>query len=788
MSDIIVTQSIIEGKIMTNILTLQENVSKLITKIEKILEKRIASTDLTERNEDYYKLLNQIKNRSSQLNTLELKMTIVAPMSAGKSTIINAIIGNDLLPTSASAMTTIPTEIILDTNIDEPCLILDNDVLSVSNETKRRLKECIKTQEFSDIEKALGSYPHLIDLALDIRDGKIQIDGELKGYKEIRETLTILNNIFRLYNIFLVKNLLELEPFYSPLYELKNCPKICTPFENQLTASNKTEYMGNLVIIDTPGPNEATQDFTLAPIVKKQLTEKANLILIVLDFTQLNTESAEQIRTEVNEIIKLINKENLYIIVNKIDQRQKDDPLNNEKLEQFIFSQFNLENTEKARIFPISGRQALCASAFINELSQNADKEVKDLKTAESFAQQVYGIDWEEELAESTPQMLKNKVEKLWNKSGFSAFTDNAIQDILKNILPKLIKTSVNLGNNILIELKEELYFKLNTLNSEKNKIENEMEKLLKNQELIAIQQEWLKEKFAERISYFTTDLKKIKDEMESKSSDNILAPQIRKLLSEQKITNKKFTNKEEANRFGDEVYQNVKKFLENWFSPYKDRIEGTIIVHVKRVNIHILNLKIKDILKDVEKQLKNQFDFDISYQISDFDDFSTFVNSPKYQVDINADVPLAGKIHNNFAVKLGSLVRLEIPRVEDEYKVSINRYIKQVSKIIEENIQELAKQIEYFIDQESAQFSSYITNIEKLISNCVKTLEDSLEDQKLSQENFDAKNERLQELLQETNSLLKETEILVNQIENKTKDDRPLRTGERAGVRSNFL
>ncbi|MGI0479576.1 hypothetical protein ACN4EE_02175 [Geminocystis sp. CENA526] len=525
--------------------------------------------------------------------------------------------------------------------------------------------------------------------------------------------------------------------------------------------------MGNLVIIDTPGPNEATQDFTLAPIVKKQLTENANLILIVLDFTQLNTESAEQIRTEVNEIIKLINKENLYIIVNKIDQRRKSDPLNNEKLNQFIFSQFNLENTEKARIFPISGRQALCASAFINELSQNPDKEVKDLKTVESFAEEVYGIDWEEELAVSTPQMLENKVQKLWNKSGFSDFTDNAIQDILKTILPKLIKTSVNLGDNILKhEIKPELDLRLKTLNSDKNKIEDEIKNLQENKKIIIQQQEWLKEKFAERISYFRKDLKDIKDEMECKSFSDILESQIRKLLREQKITNRKFTNKQEADKFGEEIYQNVRKFLENWFSPYRDRIEGTIIGHRERVNVHVVDLKIKDIFKDVEKQLKTQFDFDISYQISDFDNFSTLINSQKYQVDINADVPLAGKIHNNFAVKLGSLVKLEIPRVEHEYKVYINRYVKQVSKIIEENIQELAKQIEYFVDQESAQFSRYITNIEKLINNCVKTLEDSLEDQKLSQENFEAKNERLQELLQETNSLLKETEILVNQIE----------------------
>ena len=38
-------------------------------------------------------------------------MTIIAPMKAGKSTIINSIIGQELLPSHSAAMTTLPTAI-----------------------------------------------------------------------------------------------------------------------------------------------------------------------------------------------------------------------------------------------------------------------------------------------------------------------------------------------------------------------------------------------------------------------------------------------------------------------------------------------------------------------------------------------------------------------------------------------------------------------------------------------------------------------------------------------------
>jgi hypothetical protein len=55
----------------------------------------------------------------------ELKMTIVAPTSAGKSTVINAIAGQDLLPRRNDPMTVLPTEIVFSREVENPKLILD---------------------------------------------------------------------------------------------------------------------------------------------------------------------------------------------------------------------------------------------------------------------------------------------------------------------------------------------------------------------------------------------------------------------------------------------------------------------------------------------------------------------------------------------------------------------------------------------------------------------------------------------------------------------------------------
>ena len=62
-------------------------------------------------------------------------MPIVAPMKAGKSTLINAIIGYPLLPARANPMTTLPTKIKLvdGLDVDQPELALADSTIALFN-------------------------------------------------------------------------------------------------------------------------------------------------------------------------------------------------------------------------------------------------------------------------------------------------------------------------------------------------------------------------------------------------------------------------------------------------------------------------------------------------------------------------------------------------------------------------------------------------------------------------------------------------------------------------------
>ena len=178
--------------------------------------------------------------------------------------------------------------------------------------------------------------------------------------------------------------------------------------------------LGNLVIVDTPGPNEAGENLRLSAVVEEQLRQ-SSIVLIVLDFTQLKTKAAEEVKKEVQKVIKLRGKENLYVLINKVDQRTESD-LTPEQVKQFVAAEFGIGNAGENRVFEIAARSAFCATNFMQEIEQHPNASIAEMKTARALAQQVFGIEWEDDLKEATPNQLKKKAEKLWKNQALHHF------------------------------------------------------------------------------------------------------------------------------------------------------------------------------------------------------------------------------------------------------------------------------------------------------------------------------------------------------------------------------
>jgi predicted GTPase len=105
-----------------NVQNLQQEAIALFKEISFLMD-NAASALSTDSSSDKYKDFQQeVLSVSHNVEKLELMMAIVAPMKAGKSTIINAIAGQEILPSRNAAMTTLPTQIIFNSDLTQPTL------------------------------------------------------------------------------------------------------------------------------------------------------------------------------------------------------------------------------------------------------------------------------------------------------------------------------------------------------------------------------------------------------------------------------------------------------------------------------------------------------------------------------------------------------------------------------------------------------------------------------------------------------------------------------------------
>ena len=113
--------------------------------------------------------------------------------------------------------------------------------------------------------------------------------------------------------------------------------------------------------------------------------------------TQLRSISAAEVKQEVDKVIELWGKENLYILVNKVDVREEKEEekyLNQEQVQQFVATNFGISGQE--RVFEISAKWAFWATNFMRELQENPDILPTKMKSAPALAKQIYGRKWKE--------------------------------------------------------------------------------------------------------------------------------------------------------------------------------------------------------------------------------------------------------------------------------------------------------------------------------------------------------------------------------------------------------
>lgn len=398
-------------------LTLLKSSQSLVERIRKNKELHVKDGLI----EEHYlaDAVSILENEYQKANELEMVIAVVGTMKAGKSTTINAIVGHEVLPNRNYPMTALPTVVTHISGKKIPSLEFSNS--KPINNLSKKIAEKIdnmSSDEINDID--FLHHKEVEDLISELKTkGQLELNSRYEGQEQIFEFLKSLNDIMRL------AKELRLEPPYEAYRLIDDLPTIEVEFQH-LSDLEKQSH-GKLSIIDTPGPNEYGQSEKLKAIFKDQL-QKASAVLLVVDYTQMNSEAGGDVREEISTVQGSLG-ERFFVMLNKFDAKTKND-VSQEDTVSFFCNQLMDGNVKAENVFPVSAQRAFLANRAINELDSNGTLNVKD-DWVPDFGEIAFGEDWEEDIEDA--EDVRKKAKKIWKKAGFEAPLENVVMEASNN-------------------------------------------------------------------------------------------------------------------------------------------------------------------------------------------------------------------------------------------------------------------------------------------------------------------------------------------------------------------
>jgi len=356
-----------------------------------------------------------------KVQALESTIAVIGTMKAGKSTTINALIGEDVLPHRLTAMTTLPTLIRHKPGQKEPVLRLHKlDVFkALVDEVKAKVDAFDGAEaDQSKINEALTT----------VKTRSADIRQEYVGKDEIHQALFLINDTLRLagHDSFAV----ELDSYLQKFTELTSLPTVEVEFRC-LAGNPQSAHPGSLALLDTPGPNEAGQSDVLKKILSEQIERNASMVLLVMNYTQLNTEQDSEIRSQIKGI-KEVFKDRSFVVVNRFDEKKENDldetqtkKMASDLLNDSIDDDFITPDA----VFPVSSHYAFIVERVRQQIEVGvelssflSDKQNRD------FIKAAFGMIEDDEIEELTFEDIEKKCARLLRRSGYAPFINNMLE------------------------------------------------------------------------------------------------------------------------------------------------------------------------------------------------------------------------------------------------------------------------------------------------------------------------------------------------------------------------
>ncbi len=362
---------------------------------------------------DKQKALKRIEElEGEQIKTArrEMVLAVVGTMKAGKSTTINAIVGQEILPNRNRPMTSVPTLIRHVPGKTEPVLHLEH-IQPVRN-LLITLQEKLATPAGQQVAQTLqqtGDTRELLDILTD--DGWLK--NEYHGEEEIFTGLASLNDLVRL------AAAMGSDFPFDEYAEVQKLPVIDVEFSHLV---GMDACQGTLTLLDTPGPNEAGQP-QMEVMMRDQL-QKASAVLAVMDYTQLNSKADEEVRKELNAIAD-VSVGRLFVLVNKFDQKdQRSDDA--DTVRQMVPKMLNSDVLPASRVYPGSSRQAYLANRALHAL-RNTGTLPADKAWVDDFIRGAFGCMKKEYVCKDS-ELATEGATDLWEGSLIDQLITEVIQ------------------------------------------------------------------------------------------------------------------------------------------------------------------------------------------------------------------------------------------------------------------------------------------------------------------------------------------------------------------------
>jgi hypothetical protein len=242
---------------------------------------------------------------------VDVCVPIVATMKAGKSTTLGVLLGIEVAPRRAHTMTTVPTRYVLTDAVAEPRLDIGDAIASGYGRMLARIHACLP-----DSEPRLAAYPHLARFAAQLGRKQDLRPESCRGIQAVLDMLAFVNDLARVAMLVL--------PARESKVLADWVPEVLIPDVRQVRRQAGPRL--RVTLVDTPGLGEAIGQ-NLLPAIVARVLEQADGCVLVLDYTQLNSEATTAMAAQVAKRFGRRTGSAVWVTVNRIDQRRSGDDL-----------------------------------------------------------------------------------------------------------------------------------------------------------------------------------------------------------------------------------------------------------------------------------------------------------------------------------------------------------------------------------------------------------------------------------------------------------------------------